>query len=96
MRLNRRGLLAGLFAIAAAAAVPAKWAAAKVRGIFNVKDFGAKGDSMTDDFSAINAAMEAAAKNGGEVYLPAGTYRVGQPLQPLGVQISGAKEDDKA
>lgn len=47
-------------------------------GIYNVKDFGAKGDGKTLDSPAINAAIEAAAANGGgQVLLPAGTYLSG-------------------
>jgi hypothetical protein len=40
-------------------------------GLFNVKDFGAVGDSVTDDSAAILAAFAAAAANkGGTVYFP--------------------------
>lgn len=47
-------------------------------GIYNVKDFGAKGDGTTLDSPAINAAIEAAvADGGGQVLLPAGTYLSG-------------------
>lgn len=43
---------------------------------FNVRDFGARGDSATLDGAAINRAIAAAAKaGGGTVYFPAGTYR---------------------
>lgn len=43
--------------------------------IYNVKEFGAKGDGTTIDSPAINMAIEAAAaKGGGTVYLPAGDY----------------------
>ena len=43
---------------------------------FNIRDFGAKGDSVTLDGDAINRAVVAAAKaGGGTVYFPAGTYR---------------------
>lgn len=46
--------------------------------IYNVRDFGAKGDGTTLDSPAINAAIEAAAKDGGgQVLLPAGTYLSG-------------------
>src|ERR1700755_1901502 len=42
---------------------------------FNVRDFGAKGDSVTIDTDAINNAIAAASKaGGGTVYFPAGTY----------------------
>ncbi|ACO81035.1 Secreted mannuronan C5-epimerase-like protein [Azotobacter vinelandii CA] len=44
---------------------------------FNVKDFGALGDGVSDDRAAIQAAIDAAhAAGGGTVHLPAGEYRV--------------------
>ena len=47
-------------------------------GIFNVRDYGAKGDGKTLDSPAINAAIEAAVRDGGgQVLLPAGTYLSG-------------------
>lgn len=43
----------------------------------NVKDFGARGDGVTDDTAAIQAALDAvAAKGGGRLELPPGTYVV--------------------
>ena len=45
--------------------------------IFNVKDYGAKGDGTTNDTQAIQSAVNAAhAAGGGSVYIPAGTYIV--------------------
>ena len=45
--------------------------------VFNVRDFGAKGDDVTDDTKAIREALAAAEKNGGGVVLlPWGTYRL--------------------
>lgn len=42
---------------------------------YNVRDYGAKGDSVTIDGPAINAAIQAAAdKGGGTVYFPPGIY----------------------
>jgi len=42
---------------------------------FSVRDFGAKGDSVTLDTDAINKAIKtASASGGGTVYFPAGTY----------------------
>ena len=42
---------------------------------YNIKDFGAKGDSVTIDSDAINAAIDAAAnKGGGTIYFPPGIY----------------------
>lgn len=49
-----------------------------VAGIYNVRDYGAKGDGKTLDSPAINSAIEAAsAAGGGQVLLPAGTYLSG-------------------
>ncbi len=58
------------------------------RANFNVKAYGAKGDGTTDDTTAIQAAITAAAANngtvswsgGGGVYFPAGRYVVSAPL----------------
>lgn len=46
---------------------------------FNVKDFGAVGDGVTDDREAIQAAVDAClgSDHGGTVYFPAGGYLVG-------------------
>ena len=47
-------------------------------GVYNVRHFGAKGDGKSLDSPAINAAIEAAVKDGGgQVLLPAGTYLCG-------------------
>jgi hypothetical protein len=45
-------------------------------GSFNVKDFGAKGDGVADDTSAVQSAINAATKSagGGVVILRKGTY----------------------
>jgi hypothetical protein len=46
-------------------------------GALNVRDYGAKGDGVTDDTAAINAAITAAnAKGGGTVYVPDGIYKI--------------------
>ncbi len=46
--------------------------------VVNVKDprFGAKGDGVTNDTSAIQKAVNAVASSGGTVVVPAGTYMV--------------------
>lgn len=45
--------------------------------VFNVKEFGGKGDGVANDTAALRAALEAAKQNrGGIVFLPWGTYRL--------------------
>lgn len=65
-------------AVSATAAADAR-AAIGVSGshLFNVRDYGAVGDGTTNDVTAIQAAIDAAvAAGGGQVYLPAGDYKV--------------------
>ena len=51
--------------------------------VFNVKNYGAKGDGVTNDTAAINAARAAADKTPwSTIYLPTGTYVVNQALDP--------------
>lgn len=51
------------------------WMGSSVRGTYNVRDFGAKGDGKTIDSPAINKAIEYADKRGGgTIYFPPGTY----------------------
>ncbi len=58
-----------------------------------VLDFDAKGDGETDDTAAFQAALDAAAKKGGIVYAPAGTYRIDGALSvPQGVMLRGVWE----
>jgi hypothetical protein len=89
------GLVAMLLAVSLSTASPAE---------YNVMNFGAKGDGVTDDSAAVNLAITAANKVGGTVYFPAGTYYVhptgaldagsGVSLNrfaiPAGTKISGA------
>jgi parallel beta-helix repeat protein len=52
---------------------------------FDVKDFGAAGDGITDDYQAIQAAIDACAGGGlGELSLPAGSYLIGEVLSLKG------------
>ncbi|HFA49116.1 MAG TPA: glycoside hydrolase family 28 protein [Bacteroidetes bacterium] len=44
---------------------------------FNVRDFGAKGDSIHLETLFIQAAIDACALHGGTVFFPEGTYRTG-------------------
>lgn len=47
--------------------------------VYNVKDYGATGDGTTDDTSAIETAVAAAA-SGGQIYFPTGTYKCSSDL----------------
>ncbi len=50
--------------------------------VFNVKDYGAVGDGVTDDTTAIEAARDAAnAVDWSTLYFPAGTYPVSRMVQ---------------
>jgi hypothetical protein len=59
--------------------------------LYNVKAFGAKGDSKTDDTAAFQAALDAAAKaGGGTVYAPRGNYFfAGHLAVPGAVTLAG-------
>jgi hypothetical protein len=48
--------------------------------VANVKDFGAKGDGVTNDTAAIQAALNAVPAAGGTVFFPPGTYLVSQSI----------------
>jgi len=53
--------------------------AEKVRknfGTINVKDYGAKGDGLTNDTVAIQAAFTYAATHNCDIYFPTGTYKI--------------------
>ncbi len=77
-------------AAAAALVLAAAAAAAAQKESVNVKDFGAKGDGLKNDSAAIQKALDAAGKDGGEVFLPAGRYRLNSGLKvPAGVTLSG-------
>ncbi|MET3710422.1 hypothetical protein ABIC65_001102 [Sphingomonas trueperi] len=52
----------------------------KFRDIFNVKDFGAKGDGVTDDTASFNAALQAALLAKKSLSIPAGQYMLSQKL----------------
>ncbi len=65
-------------------------------GRYNVRDFGAKGDSVTDDTIAIKSALAFIAnQSGGILFFPPGDYLVGslpdyQPIAlPPGITIEG-------
>jgi len=67
----------------------------KLEDIFNVKDFGAKGDNSTDDTAAIQACINAAeAAYRGVVLFPRGLYRISASLQlPSFVTLRGETKE---
>ena len=59
----------------------------------DVSAFGIKADGKTDDTAAIQKALDAAAKQGGAVRLPAGKYLVAGSLKiPEGVALVGSNQ----
>ncbi len=63
-------------------------------GVLNVRDFGAKGDGQTDDTTAFQKALDAAAAaRGGTVFAPAGNYLFAGRLNvPNAVTLRGVWE----
>ncbi|MGO0259323.1 glycosyl hydrolase family 28-related protein [Priestia aryabhattai] len=54
--------------------------------VVNVKDYGAKGDGITDDTQAINAALDSIITEGGTIFFPKGTYILSSQIskKPMG------------
>lgn len=86
MTLSRRSFFRGLIATTAVVALAPLFH----NYVVNVRDYGAKGDSMTDDSAAFQAAFNAVVE-GGRVIIPAGTYRIGrEPIYGRGLFTIGA------
>lgn len=81
------GTTGQILAKASATDYDTEWTAAPsgggVTGVFNVKDYGATGDGVTDDTAAIEAAITAAPA-GTTVFFPAGVYLVSSPVRLRG------------
>lgn len=71
--------------------IPAK---TDVNSLFNVKDYGAVADMVTDNTTAFKDALNAANENGGgTVYIPGGAYRIDGTLTiPTGVELRGVHD----
>ena len=54
----------------------------------NVKNFGATGDGVTDDYPAISAALNDIPSTGGVLYFPAGTYLISTQITVSGKNIT--------
>ena len=50
--------------------------APRAGGVFNVKTYGAVGDGITDDTTAVQAALTAVPSTGGTVFFPRGVYLI--------------------
>ncbi len=63
----------------------------RTRGFYNIRDYGAVGDGVTDDTVAFRSVMAAvASNNGGTVTIPDGDYVITAPLAlPSGIIIQG-------
>lgn len=85
--LATAGDVTGATLVTASGSTTPRSIAQRLADVVNAKDFGARGDGVTDDAEAINAALAA----GGVVYLPAGTYKVGAPIGiPSNTMLIGA------
>ena len=56
----------------------------------NVKYWGAKGDGINDDTSAIQVAIDSAAVSSNTVYIPSGNYRASGLNLKMGVSLRGS------
>jgi len=80
MNMNKREFIMGTGLLGAAGCVMMKPAGtigpsgAQTSTVFNVRDFGAKGDGKTPDSEAIQKALDAAGAVSGTAYFPAGKY----------------------
>lgn len=61
----------------------------RINDWIDVKDFGAKGNGVTDDTISIQNALNTAASSQALVWMPAGTYAISSITIPTGVSLRG-------
>lgn len=66
---------------------PVAGAALAING-YNVKDYGLKGDGVTDDRAALNTLLNTTAPSGSTIYFPPGTYLVNSNTNVSGKQFN--------
>lgn len=62
--------------------------------IYNILDFGAVGNGVTDDTAAIAAALAVVNGTGAELYFPPGDYLITDGLQAFGCTLRGCYNSD--
>ena len=65
-----------------------RYAQDKMREIVSVKDFGAVGDGVADDYAAIQATVTFATANNKSIEIPAGTYLCGNQVASSSGNVS--------
>lgn len=79
--MHRRSFATGLGAFSVAAIVGAPSLARAQEGpMYDVTDYGAVGDGVTNDAPAFQAALDAAFATGGEIVIPAGRFKLGSSV----------------
>ncbi|MDF7825927.1 glycosyl hydrolase family 28-related protein [Pontiellaceae bacterium B12227] len=93
MMLNKTLLLTGVVwfvgLLSAGHASSAKMTETAVVEYLNIKEFGARGDGVTDDTPALQAAIKAAKETGGTIYFPNGTYCIHPVKVPSHIALRG-------
>lgn len=87
MTLSRRRLLAGVPVVAGLVTL----AGCGSRDVINVRDFGARGDGVTDDSAAIEQAA-AALRSHTTLHFPSGSYRFAKQGGPAAMVISAVTD----
>src|SRR5437870_10433757 len=94
--MTLRAVISLLLMLTTSACVVAAAGSGQSRGrVVNVKEFGARGNGLADDTTAIQAAINAA-KPGETIYFPAGVYSVSNFVVKNRSSLSFAGEGQKS